>query len=159
MHQEIKEMMVFAVLEGNPVLKGKILRNDSLITPIYFRSRTSKWSNFLVVPPDPGIFKIMEEVLGRNQMKPGKFLEFPDSNLTYKLACENMSIAFVQDTTVLYPGCHKKAYYCTLDRPPVRSHIAGVYRTGEIISPLAERFLIITEDVVKSSPYLQVQRS
>ena len=154
-----EEMMVFALAQGHPALEGKQLPPDSLISPVPLEAERLNGQTFLTVPSDHGIFKIWEEVLRRNQIRPGKILEFPDSNLTYKLACENMGIAFIQDSTVLYPGYYKRACCATIDDPPVKSPIAAVYRIGEELSPLARRFLQVTVEIVGRSPYLEVHRS
>lgn len=152
------ENLVLAVPAGHALLEGKALPEDSLIHPIRLNPREMDGQTFLVVPKDHGIFKLMEDIFSQHKIKPGGYVEYPDSNLTYKLACENMGITFVQDTTALYPGYYKKPYFCTVDEEPVKSYIAAVYKKEFGIAPLAKRFLEVTLEAVGESPYLQISR-
>ena len=150
------EKMVLVVPEGHAVLEGVLLRDDSLRHPIKLEPERLNGETFLTVPRDHSIYKIMEDILERNGVKPGRFVEYPDSSLTYKLACGNMGLTFVQDTVALYPGYYKKPYFCTIDDIPVKSHIAAAWKRDLALPLFAKRFLDITAEVLNTSSLLRV---
>lgn len=153
----VTERMVFAVPPAHPLLADKQVTDDTLAHPILLNPEELNGETFLIVPSDHGIFKILEETLNRHHIRPGRYMEFPDSNLTYKLACENIGITFIQDTTAVYPGYYKKACFCTLDDPPVKSCIVAAYRSDIGLSPLSSCFLDIALKIAETSPFLQIK--
>ncbi|WP_215701682.1 LysR family transcriptional regulator [Clostridium sp. MCC353] len=152
-----QERLLLAVPYGHPVLEGKILPDSSVNHPLSLPPDALNGQTFLFAPEGHGITQCTRQIFARYHIQPGQIRKYTNCDLIYALACEGMGMAFVPDTCALYPAYYKKPVFCTVDNPPFTMNLAAAYRKHEGISPLAQKFLEITCDIVRHSPYLSVE--
>lgn len=151
-----QERLLLAVPSQHPLLAGKELPDNSLAYPLLLPSECLNGQTFLFAPEGHGITQCTRQIFARYHIKPGQIRRYTNCDLIYALACEGLGLSFVPDTCALYPAYHKKPVFCTVDNPPFTMNLVAAYRKHEGISPLAQKFLDITCDIVRNSPYLSV---